>query len=62
MVVLGHRFGYFSEAEVMTYRTECLRLNGTIQSPIRSMRADALRSVAPWLMPIASWLGLVPAP
>lgn len=61
MVILGSRFGYFTKEEVASYRTECIRLSGTIQSLIKSMRADALRSFAPWLMPVASWLGLVPA-
>jgi|694.fasta_scaffold24006_6 hypothetical protein len=58
MVILGQRFGYFTEEEVLKYRTECIRLNGTIQSLIKSMRVEALRSVAPWLVPMASWLGL----
>lgn len=61
MVILGHRFGYFTEAEVMLFRTECIRLGGTIQSLIKSMRTDALRSVPPWLLPVASWFGLVQA-
>lgn len=58
MVILGQRFGYFSEEEVLKYRTDCIRLNGTIQSLMKSMRVEAIRSLAPWLVPMASWLGL----
>ena len=54
---VGKRFGYFTEKEVADLRETCMRLAAMIQALIRSLRIDTLRSFAPWLLPLASWLG-----
>ncbi|MBK9148025.1 MAG: four helix bundle protein [Flavobacteriales bacterium] len=40
MVILAERIGYLKREEVEVLRTECMRLNGTILSLIKSMRVD----------------------
>ncbi len=59
MVILAGRIGYLKQEEVEQMRTECIRLNGTILSLIKSMREDYIQSWAPWLVPFASWVGWV---
>lgn len=59
MIILAERIGYLKKEEVAGLRTECMRLNGTIYSLIKSMRVDYILTWAPWLMPIAAWSGWV---
>ena len=59
MIILGQRIGYLTEQEVVVLRLECMRLNGTILSLMKSMREDRLKSTMSWLVPFASWLGWV---
>lgn len=40
MVILAERVGYLGKEDVDALRTECMKLNGTILSLIRSMRKD----------------------
>ena len=40
MVILAERIGYLRREEVEVLRTECMRLNGTILSLIKSMLVD----------------------
>ena len=59
MVILGQRFGYFTPDEVIELRADCLRLNATIFSLMKSMREERLKSIAPWLVPLGYWIGYI---
>ena len=56
---VGKRYGYVSQQELDDLRGECMRLAGTIQSLIKSLRMETLKSGAPWIMPLASWIGYI---
>ena len=57
MVSLGHAIGYFSSEDLNHYRVECMKVNGTIVSLIKSMRKDYVMSTVPWLAPLLSMIG-----
>jgi four helix bundle protein len=57
MAVLGHGIGYLDKDELISLREDCLRTSATIQAFIKSMRIDALKSFAPWLLPFAHAVG-----